>query len=536
MISLEIRKRVALSIALTVFALPFLGAARENRAFYNSEEHQLIVDRGVAGVVISPAIVFPAGVKMKTLTAAAYADATRRAKRLAVGFDGNIPSAYSKKTEGVQDNCYWTNYAQLEENKVMLVPDAAHSPTKVLSVDAYTSPTLSGGFTLGQLAALYGDYRRTSYCDANGRCFLTNGNISKVNFVGGLARTQSPSYTTICPAAVSAVEYLQDIGSGLIPPYGVAGNAGGNSADNNAYEDAGWWGDEMLRIATTNDWHFTNGAVAWYVGMHRLALLYADSARIDPKQWERALHYEANALHSLTDLFALGHVLTNRDETSHDIMSDAGLLQNAAYKWMENVIRVGGGTRAASGRIELSSDLPAITDAARERKDFMASSPSTSAKGLDLASRAVAEKKYHAEFNSTGGQVRNLNGDDFYIFGDAGLGRMMTTSKATDVLVEAVKHSVQALFDAHMQLRSGGRVDVIGRAGSPYFAALKYLPVYVAADKNGYFPGRWVRYAKAVNEISGANRPLDKWDNCQVPYLYGKDWTWPKAGSLCAAF
>ena len=532
----SIRHALGISIGVAPIALILVGATRWTSGAatvrYNSEEHRLIVDRGIAAVVIPASVHFPRGIAVKQIAAATYHDEIHKAKVLAVGENPD------SKEGATQDLCYWTNYAQMAENKQIYEAANSQLPTNVLMVSAYASRLASDAFSMGQLAALYGDYRRTTYCDDAGRCFLTDADTTKLSFVGGPIRTGSALYAKYCPPPMDLTAYLKAIADGVIPPYGKAGNATGNSDHTDvAYNDAGWWGDEMLRIATTNDWHFANGAVAWYVGMHRLALVYADSARQDPKYWNKALHYEANALHSLTDLFALGHVLTNRDETSWKIMSAASLTNRPAYRWMYNVIRIGGGTRDTAGRIGLSSTLPRIVDTAAARNDFLPSYPLPGQGGVVLAGRAVAEKDYHAEFNTTGAEVRNFNGDDFYIYGDAGLRTTLMTGKAMDVLTTAVTHSVQALFDAHVALQKGDSIAAIGSAGSVYFAALKYLPVYVAKDKNNYVPGYWARYAKAVKEISGATNALNKWDSCQVPYFYGKDWKYPPPRtSPCATF
>ena len=514
---------------LLIGALLFSAALATARTtmFYNSEEHQLIVDRGVALVKVPTSVKLPANVTFGHVEAAAYQDYVRKAKRLAVGFDSNKLSDFVNTKEGVQDNCYYPpTFGQLSGNQAIYVPDIATVPTQVLQVAGYTKTGSSTQFTMGHLASLYGDYRRTTYCDGTGRCFLTQADVDTVAFTRGNARTK------FCPAAVPAGDYLQAIGSGLNPPAGPVGNVTANTAYtvNDRFE-AGWWGDEMLRIANINDWHFANGAIAWYVGAHRLALLYADSARGDPRYWVKALHLEANALHSLTDLFAFGHVVTNRDVTSHGIMVDNEPTPGTGSKWMKNVLELGGGSRDGGGTISLSSNLPAIREVTGTRNDFVPS------KRYGWWDNAKAEHTYHNEFNSKGAYVRNLNGDEFQIFGDGRLGAMVMTSKSVNVLVEAVRTSVQSLFDAQQQLAAGGTVENIGKAGSSYFGALRLVPVYIMSDGNNYFTGRWTRYAKAIDEISGGKRVPTTWESCAVAYLSGADWKWPTATTTaCTAF
>ena len=232
--------------------------------------------------------------------------------------------------------------------------------------------------------SIYGDYRKTTYCDDNGACFLTNASTDAVSFgqgydcylfgVGALDGTPFAD----CgwrPDAIGTSVYLRPMAAGLWPPYGKDGNTAlANTAkEEDDYFEAGWWGDEMMRIAVTNDWHFSDAAVAWYVGMHRLALHYVDLARTDPKYWNHVLHYEANALHSLSDLFAFGHVVTSRDETSFGVMLDDSLTGRNAYQWMEHVLDQGGANRAGNGRVSLATSLPPIADISHNRNDFLPS-------------------------------------------------------------------------------------------------------------------------------------------------------------------
>lgn len=522
------RRILLLSLLLALSAVVLVGATRpRSTPMYNSEEHQLIVDRGVALVTIPPSVHLPPGVSFASANKAAYREMVRSAKRLAVGFDSNNDT-YSSRTPSIQDNCYWTTYTQRDENRAIHVPDDAQVPARTLTIPGSTHRDSTTSFTLGQLAALYGDYRRTTHC-SDGKCYLTNINVGMVRFDGNVVREG-----TFCPAPVGGGRYLQAIASGLIPPYKALGNQFQNSVGANALDDASWYGDEMIRIANVNDWHFASGAIAWYTGMHRLALLYVDSARQNPVHWIRALHYEANALHSLTDLFSFGHVVTNRDETSYGIMKDGGNLQNKGYLWMENVLRMGGATRNGSGRISLTGTLPSpLQDLANVRNDFVDSYRQ------GWWARAKAERTYHSEFNKKGANVRNLMGDAFQIFGDTKLNEMVMTGTGATVAMNAVQISVQSLFDAYVALsaNSGSTVESIGNAGSPYFAALKYVPVYVASEDDDYFTGRWTLYAKGVDDLTGVGKVPSGWESCAVKYLSGADWLWPpKSTTPCAAF
>jgi hypothetical protein len=320
---------------------------------------------------------------------------------------------------------------------------------------------------------------------------------------------------------MTTADYLRRIGSGLVPPFGTLGNQEANTAGDREFGEAGWWGDEMLRIANVNDWHFSEVAIAWYVGLHRLALLAADSARRDPAHWVTALHYEASALHSLTDLFAFGHVVTNRDESSYGMVNRASLTKAPAYRWMEHAIALGGGRRAGDGVVSLTGKLPEIAATAGPRDALLLTYRGTWLRW------AKNEHTYHDTFNKSGAQVRNLNGDAFHIYGDGQLHRSWGPGGGAPVAVEAVRASVQALFDAYEQLEGGATVADLGSAGSPFFAALRSVPVFVEHDPNQYFLGRWTLYAHGVDQITGAGLVPADWRRCAIPRLTGKSIWWP---------
>lgn len=489
---------------------------------YNSEEHKLIVDVASSLVRVPASVRLPASVQFRPVPN--YPQAVQLAKGLAVADLG--------KWSVAQDNCFWYGYAQRAGNLKINVPSAQQSPASVLIVPAHDAAgSAAVNFTIGHLAAFYGDYRTVPFCAAPGSCMLTNADLNQIDFPGN-------SSAKYCPEPMRAATYLGRVASGLWPPYGSLGNFVSTSAGPTEHGNAAWWGDEMVRIAFVNDWHFSQGAVGWYTGMHRLALLYVDSARHNPDYWVRALHYEANALHSLTDLFAFGHVVTNRDETSHGMAVAHELTARPAYAWMQHVVAMGGGSRNAAGRIALGSDLPALTDRTAVRNAFMASGGSWRDMGTKLPGRAHAEHTYHDSFNGSGALVRNLEGNRFQIYGDGNLHHAWPSSTTHNIPVQAARASLQSLFDAYVALEEGtATVAELASGGSPYFAALKYIPVYIESDSNDYFTGMWTLYAQQANAITGVNRELGWWDQCQIPYLSGADWGWPaKRSHSCADF
>ncbi|MGI9479656.1 MAG: hypothetical protein ACR2PI_23335, partial [Hyphomicrobiaceae bacterium] len=71
----------------------------------------------------------------------------------------------------------------------------------------------------------------------------------------------------------------------------------------------------MIKLATNNPKHFSLDAAKTYRRFHRNALKEAGK----PGGLWRALHYEAEALHSFSDLFAFGHMNDNR-RLSNDLV------------------------------------------------------------------------------------------------------------------------------------------------------------------------------------------------------------------------
>lgn len=504
---------INLPSAFITLSLLISGLFAQTAIAYNSDEHMQIADFGAAAVDVPTGINLPIHIGIAPVKN--YVENIKAAKQLSVGFSSNDEKQYSRWSQA-QDNCYWHNYGQRNYNMEIWIPSPDKLPQNVFHVLANTTDP-ARSMTFGQMVALYGDYRRTPYCDAAGNCYLTNANTAEENFTGNIVRKDK-----YCPPSMATQDYLRRIGAGLVPPFGTLGNETANTAKDNEYHEAGWWGDEMLRLANVNDWHFSNAAVAWYTGMHRLALLSVEQAVKDPRYWNQALHYEANALHSLTDLFAFGHVVTNRGETSFGIMASKDLLNTTTFKWAENVVGMGGGARDASGRVYLNGALPDIANTAHGRNDLLKSYRGT------WANRAKNEKTYHDYFNKTGATVRNLKGDKFFIYGDGKLHLM--EQDAQNQISEAVRSSVQSLFDAYQQIAQQGKsIHEIGATGSSYFSALQYIPVYIDDDKDGYFKGRWTSYALFAKNMSGSDKALKNFANCQVPYLSGKDLIfWPK--------
>lgn len=496
---------------------------------FNSQEHKIVSDAGVSRVIFPASIKFPAGMGFFTNYQAAYLSGWQGAKMMAVGFNTNNPNDYDRYRKGVQDNCYWTGFGQLEYNKNNYIEAASQFPSSPLLYISNMVGSQNQTFSFGDLVALYGDYRRTVTNNQSG-CYMTDSTNNDNVFSLG-------NYPDYCPPTTTTYQYLKNIAFGLWPPFGTAGNVFKNTAGEYQFNEAAWWGDEMMRIANVNENHFSNGAIAWYIGMHRLALVAVNNAIRDPKYWSLAFNYETSALHALTDLFAFGHVVTNRDQSSYGTMKNDGLLTRTPNLWMENSIRMGGGTRPNPssdnypGKIYLSNTLPPISFMNNpNRRDYMPSYLGT------WAAWAKAEHDYHDYFNKTGATVRNINGDRFQVYGDAKLHDLDAQSRR--VIENAVTASAQALVDAYgLLIRNRGNIESVGRAGSSYFKALKYVPVYIESDPDNYFTGMWTLFASPVRAIAGRGALPVGWEKCRIPFLSGADWGWPaKQTKPCTPF
>ncbi len=501
------------------FAILAVLSMPSARAF-NSEEHRLLGDLGAAQVKLPAGLKLPGAIEFRAQTPDEYSGNIKFAKKLAVGFASNHVDEYDPKKKKVQDNYYYSRFGQLDAfNKHIWIPPNQAAPPKTLLIPARVSQT-PVKFTFGELMAFYGDYRRTVSVAPGGEGYLTNLDLPTVYF-----RRGNLTNSAYAPDPLPASKYLQAIASGLVPPYGSWGNTLSYTA-RDEYQDAGWWGDEMMRVAAINDWHFSNVAIAWYVGEHRLALHYVEKAKTDPNAWITALHHEANALHSLTDLFCTGHLVVSRDRTAYGIMRRSGVLNTPTVGWMNNVISIGGGKRDASGRLALNSSLPAITDPPAPRNNTLDWSVSFINDGP-----AAKENDYHNSFNKHGAVVRNLAGDKFQIFGDSKL--RICPAASGNLITGTVKDSLQSLFDAYQELRSGKSVSDIDKKGSAFYRALKKVPVYIESDPDNYFLGRWTPYAGFAEELSGSKRLPEDWKRCVLDYLDGNGKPYKRSKACC---
>jgi hypothetical protein len=166
-------------------------------------------------------------------------------------------------------------------------------------------------------------------------------------------------------------------------------------------------------LALQNQTHFSGVAALAYAAEHREALsLAAQAAKSEDAQklW-LALHHEAMACHSLTDLFAAGHNFSDRRRSVAALRAGVSEIRHLGVK-------------------ELLSGLKDVTWA--------------------LLGNFVAAH-IHDQVNQRGVELRNLQGTVWRAFGD---GRYAAQDAAAQSLPQrAVEVSLRSLLAAHRQLR-----------------------------------------------------------------------------------
>jgi len=199
----------------------------------------------------------------------------------------------------------------------------------------------------------------------------------------------------------------------------------------------------MMELALTNETHFSGKAVAAYVRWHDMAL---KTAALPGQLW-KALHYEALALHSLTDVFSVGHMLVDRDKTMA-LLAQARQLHRKAHDQMHQGLLLW----------------------------FAGSWNFWRAKGEEERATLLYgfyANIYHNGFNHHGAVISNLRGDTWKGYGDHKLhwtvGGVEQTATQRLMARSAVGTSI-------MQVLKAGNGKV-GHAPGHRYAALLFLPV-----------------------------------------------------------
>jgi len=179
------------------------------------------------------------------------------------------------------------------DDPIAAMPGAKGTPVLVWAGDAKAGDW----FTFGDLVAIYGDMREKVACDpAASACRFgkTRSSHARLRELAKNGRNLPGGKTTEEAIAAAAAKVTDADTRGAVA------------------------------ILFRNGNHFSTRGVQRYAEMHRAALASAQKAgQSGDLRWLwAALHQEAAGLHSLTDLFALGHMVVHR----HDSGSMARLL------------------------------------------------------------------------------------------------------------------------------------------------------------------------------------------------------------------
>lgn len=229
--------------------------------------------------------------------------------------------------------------------------------------------------------------------------------------------------------------------------------------------------DHSIALAVNNPTHFSLRAAQSYVQWHRQALLLAGKK---DRLWE-ALHYEALALHSFTDLYAFGH------------MHDDRRLTDQVVAW--------------------------------GKKNANRSSATSSI--ADLASKLMGAyvNFTHNAFNWKGAILKNLAGDAWRGFGDkkyrvvdsnctakTKLAKVNCTDTTTHRQRQVIVHAASlSILDV---LRAGSGTKI--KLGSEY-RAMCHLPVnFWAANKPIPPENQKAAIARLQSAMKKQGRPIEK--------------------------
>lgn len=218
----------------------------------------------------------------------------------------------------------------------------------------------------------------------------------------------------------------------------------------------------LLHLASMNSDHFSEEAVLKYRDRHKRALDEAKraAAESDIRYLWRALHFEAHAAHSLTDLFAPGHMMLDRrveatraEEFYDEVMGVEGFLDHLK----------------AAGKL------------------------------AGVASDGALSRVVHNCFNDGGVQTKtledNLGSSDVYrkSLGD---GNFNSNAHETRVdMVDAVQFSVETLLQAYALMlekadaagsgsaRAQAADAMYAKIGANYYGALRKIPVSIRSAR-----------------------------------------------------
>jgi hypothetical protein len=373
--------------------------------------------------------------------------------------------------------------------------EAAHEVKQPLVIWVGKADRSSGEwFTFGDLVSLYGDFRRIITCDSdqeNNDCRLTDppnplpSNYDEKSF-------QSQRYGAMKDLAQGWNFWDDHLLTSQASTVLIT-NRGVIEGENTQ----GAWSDEFYKIAKGNHWHFGPTALKWYVAMHRQAFfMMAQAAKAKSnKQREqlvwKALHYEGHALHSLTDLFAPGHMLVDRYASTQTMLKGNHQLDADFPKWQAEIWRTTFESAEPEGGVRSDPIFSGVPKAEENDLDVITGPSSNTVRNSRY------ESNFHNKFNAAGAEVRSLKSrgqtlshnsivprdelpkswramGDGDMFEYAGIRRL--NPGQGEWIVATVEDSIRSLFVGYRDVLNGGDAAKISMA-PVLFDALASLPI-----------------------------------------------------------
>lgn len=265
--------------------------------------------------------------------------------------------------------------------------------------------TARGGFfTFGDLVAMYGDLWRSMTC--------SEGKTEQCGLMVDASHFDSARRAALHDFAAGWAVHSKDLvvqDAVSISDHKVHYTAGGklkSPAEKPSVNHDVDFTAQVVDLALANKNHFSGTALHTYLGLHRQALELARAAAVHraggraaaaDAQWWVALHHEAHACHMLTDLFAPGHMVVEREAVANGVFA-----ANAASEPVKQVAswQAAVASRKSSLRGAALTPLPhpQLLD------DAHAMSSGAKLKGLGL----IDKFGLHDQFNHGGATVVNL--------------------------------------------------------------------------------------------------------------------------------
>jgi hypothetical protein len=203
------------------------------------------------------------------------------------------------------------------------------------------------------------------------------------------------------------------------------------------------------------------------------------------------MHYEGHALHSLTDLFAPGHVMVDRYVTTDTMLAGNRQLKAPFPSWQANIWRTTFSTPEPNGKLLRKPKFQAVSKVSENDLNVITGPTSL------IVRNARYESQFHNKFNAAGSEVRNLKSSlkrsqfasprrhsklpkVWRALGDGDLyeykGKRRLNPGQGEWAQAAVEDSIRSLFDGYRSVVKGGDSKKLSMAPA-LFDALGDIPI-----------------------------------------------------------